>query len=462
MAVNLEIGGMSPFNCTGDITSIGPRWKRWKTAFQFFVEGKGVKDAKQKRSLLLHSAGIDGQEIFATLPDPGLLMAGETIYGKALRMLDAHFTPLVNIPFEWHVFCQMLQEESETVNQFVMRLRRQAENCMFEEQKEEQIWDQVVDKFWSRKLTLDQALSIARSSEAADIQAQKIESGNGSKVEPSGRINSVSGERHGRCYRCGNEGHFARDKICPALEATCSKCHIKGHYADRCKTKPSKYRVPEAESSRKKGKGGDPEAAKSAKKGKGRGRHQRSNKQRVDCVEDDDEYAFPVFSECVLSVDGGTVQLKAGGAIIKGVLIDSGASCNVVDKDTWEDLRSQGIKCKSEKGTQKLLPYGSAEPLSTLGKFCTSVQLDDHAVEAEFVVIRGKRRPLLGRETAVQLGVLKLGPQVNSIDTALRVKFKECFEGIGKLRGYQAKIYVDPEVPPVAQNPRRVPFSLRE
>ena len=143
------------------------------------------------------------------------------------------------------------------------------------------------------------------------------------------------------------------------------------------------------------------------------------------------------------------------------MLIDSGASCNVVDKDMWEDLKSQGIKCKSEKGTQKLFPYGSAEPLSTLGKFRTSVQLDDHAVEAELVVISGGR-PLLGPETAVQLGVLKLGPQVNSIDTALRVKFKECFEGIGKLRGYQAKIYVDPEVPPVAQNPRRVPFSLRE
>ena len=160
----------------------------------------------------------------------------------------------------------------------------------------------------------------------------------------------------------------------------------------------------------------------------------------MDRVEDDDEYAFPVFSECVLSVDGGTVQLKAGGAIIKGVLIDSGASCNVVDKNTWEDLKSQGIKCKSEKGTQKLFPYGSAELLSTLGKFRTSVRLDDHAVETEFVVISGKGRPLLGWEMAVQLGVLKLGPIVNSSDTSLQVKFKACFEGIGKLRGYQAKI----------------------
>jgi hypothetical protein len=31
----------------------------------------------------------------------------------------------------------------------------------------------------------------------------------------------------------------------------------------------------------------------------------------------------------------------------------------------------------------------------------------------------------------------------------------------GHLKDYQAKIYVDPEVKPVAQNPRRIPFTLR-
>ena len=63
MAVNIEIGGIQPFDCKGEITSVSPRWKRWRKSFQFYVEGKGIKDANQKKFLLLHCAGADVQEI---------------------------------------------------------------------------------------------------------------------------------------------------------------------------------------------------------------------------------------------------------------------------------------------------------------------------------------------------------------------------------------------------------------
>ena len=41
-------------------------------------------------------------------------------------------------------------------------------------------------------------------------------------------------------------------------------------------------------------------------------------------------------------------------------------------------------------------------------------------------------------------------------------KFPECFQSLGKLKGYQVKIHVDETVTTVAQNPRRIPFSPRE
>ena len=69
----------------------------------------------------------------------------------------------------------------------------------------------------------------------------------------------------------------------------------------------------------------------------------------------------------------------------------------------------------------------------------------------------------MGRKTAMELGVLRLGLGVNTVNTPdIDEKYKACFEGVGKLTDYQVKIHVNKEVNPVAQHPRRVPFSLRE
>ena len=63
----------------------------------------------------------------------------------------------------------------------------------------------------------------------------------------------------------------------------------------------------------------------------------------------------------------------------------------------------------------------------------------------------------------MELDVPRLGPQVNAVSTPDHVdKYKACFDGVGKLTDYQVKIHVNKEVNPVAQHPRRMPFSLRE
>lgn len=104
MAVKIEFGNIQPFDCTDHPTSVGPRLRRWKRSFEFFLEAKGITRDAQKQALLLHCTGQDVQDIFVTLSDPGPAPEEETQYAKAMRLLDAHFLPQVNIPFERHQF----------------------------------------------------------------------------------------------------------------------------------------------------------------------------------------------------------------------------------------------------------------------------------------------------------------------------------------------------------------------
>lgn len=70
----------------------------------------------------------------------------------------------------------------------------------------------------------------------------------------------------------------------------------------------------------------------------------------------EDEYAFVVNVKKLEAENGSeTVDLLLGGVVVRNVVLDSGSSCNIVDQKTWEELKSNSIKCKSEKSTQKLL-----------------------------------------------------------------------------------------------------------
>ena len=231
------------------------------------------------------------QELFETLQDPGPPAdAGEDNadeYQKALRTLDAHFSAQLNEPYERHVFRNLKQEEGETVDQFISRLRRQAENCNWDN-ADEPIRDQVIDKCRS-----------------ADLSGK---------------------EAKARCYRCDREGHLSLDSCCPARNAECQMCHKIGHFAKVCQTKTvirNKEFSPRDVPNKR-----------------------RSN---VNSIDDDklraesDEYAFTVGGGNA----GGTINVLVRGISV-GMLIDSGASTNVIDKGTWEELKSRRLNANPE------------------------------------------------------------------------------------------------------------------
>ncbi|CAG2242358.1 unnamed protein product [Mytilus edulis] len=176
---------------------------------------------------------------------------------------------------------------------------------------------------------------------------------------------------------------------------------------------------------------------------------------------DDEEYVFSMIGVNQINSVCDNIVVNIGNVNLK-MIIDSGASCNIMGINLWNYLKDNHVKCVSSKSTKSLFAYGSEEPLKIAGIFTATVQCNNRTLnDIEFVVIEGKGQALLSRNTAEQLGVLQLVHSVSEPGT-IKDKYPECFTGVGKLKSFQLQIPIDPDVEPIIQPMRRVPFNLRD
>ncbi len=157
--------------------------------------------------------------------------------------------------------------------------------------------------------------------------------------------NNVSGRcGRGRCFNCNRTGHFAKDTICPARDEKCNECGIHGHFSVCCRKKNSK----------------EPQERN----------QERDESRKAYQVDEEDnqrtreEYAF-VIEEGQSSA--GEITLMVGGVQLDGVLIDSGASCNVIGYETWSNLKKKNIIASQQNQRRSCLPTARRNPLKLLG-----------------------------------------------------------------------------------------------
>ena len=178
-----------------------------------YATRKGVSNDTQNRALLLDVAGIGVQEIYFTLDGED----GDASFEATLKVLDDHFVPRANIPFERHLFRQISQGIGETIDQFVCRLRQRATTCDYGANEDDYLLDQLIDKCYSSHLrwkflekegtvTLDELLRVARSEEAVHRQLKQY-----CTDQADNQVNAMSGKLVGNknprkgqaCFSCG-------------------------------------------------------------------------------------------------------------------------------------------------------------------------------------------------------------------------------------------------------------------
>ncbi|XP_071504784.1 uncharacterized protein [Diadema antillarum] len=265
----------------------GPQWTKWLSRFERLMVALDISSAKRKRALLLHYAGPKVDEIFDTLQNVG----DDDDYDKAVDALNKYFQPKSNSMYEVYIFRQGKQEQTESLDQYVTRLRMLAKNCKFPDTDRE-IMAQVIAHCQSPKLrrqalskgddlTLTKLLDIGRALEASEAQARAFESSDTThnavnatrgrslqrnrgrrppRANKSSQFRSYKqdGQKQhvhnqnatrpqttpkpsGTCYYCG--GPYPHQTSCPAAGKQCKACNKMGHFAKVCRSSSRRGKI---------------------------------------------------------------------------------------------------------------------------------------------------------------------------------------------------------------------------
>ena len=303
----------------------------------------------------------------------------------------------------------------------------------------------------SKPHSLQEALDYARAQELSDKQVKRIEleqqsKGNITEEELNrislGRQNNSTGVKKEYYFCGGTFPHLGGKKKCPAWGKKCTTCGKMNHFAKCCmhKGKVNKGIV-------------------------------KTVRQEV--LSDSSD----VESLCGIE-EVGAVESKQNSRPVRSikiencevqVLIDTGATVNVMDESIFQQLFAN--KVKLQKSTSVLRSYQTNEnpsrPLTVMGKFDAVIESNTKIIPATLDIIKGNTtmEPLIGFQNAESLGLVVITNAVQTdpetFTSRLLEEYADLFQGIGKMEGVEVDLHVDRAVTPVVQPHRRILFSVR-
>ena len=192
-----------------------------------------------------------------------------------------------------------------------------------------------------------------------------------------------SRQKNGKCYNCGGS-YPHKNSDCPAKGKTCNNCGKANHFAKICYSRSHSVRKP----------------TKYSKK------HVNPVSKQPGCEvqstsDSDCDYLYAFDnkdqSRTLITAKVNDFQCK--------LLVDTGASVNVLDEATYNSLP---FTTKLGKTSVKIYPYNSHSPVELLGKFQATVETKNRITVATFYVTKGTSGSILGCDTSHELGLVTL------------------------------------------------------
>ena len=341
----IDMPAPPPFKVIGENTNLAKSWELYLKRFDYYLNASGVTKDDQKKAMLLHLAGEEIQDIFETLGNINDLNFGE-VKGK----LSDYFKPQKNVAYERHAFWSCKQDKDEKMDNYIIRLKKMAISCEYtDDSVNDMIRDQIVDSCYStelrkkflkeKELTLTKIQEISRASDLAELHSTKMDQTKGASQETEYAYKTERSKPPKKqyqprlqqqkatsrklklvCFRCGYDGHSGY-KCLRSRNVVCSVCHKKNHFSHMCRSK-SKQKVNYVD--------------------------ENSEIHEENSSADENEEISGINHVFQVSDSNPNIDILIEGKSIK-VIIDSGASVNCMDKDTFNSVKISSTKLEKIK-----------------------------------------------------------------------------------------------------------------
>ncbi|XP_075553490.1 uncharacterized protein LOC142586122 [Dermacentor variabilis] len=152
------------------------KWKPYLIKVEAYFEANAIEDSTKKRALLVAALNTHTIQVLAGKVAPRKPNA--LTYEEVVEVLSEHYSPKRHEITESYKFFSRCQAEGEPVNEFLVDIRRIADNCNFGSALDRMLRDRIVCGIRSgalqkqllaqRELTLEDAEAMALAAEAAD------------------------------------------------------------------------------------------------------------------------------------------------------------------------------------------------------------------------------------------------------------------------------------------------------
>lgn len=312
------------------------------------------------------------------------------------------------------------------------------------------------------QFSLQEALLFAKTESATQEQLKILR--NEETAPPSETVNQIQNKPKTlrplrSCGRCGLSHDLNN---CRAKNSTCYLCGKTGHFARLCKGRRQpnpqynggrpRYDFQKNRFQRENINSNGQPRNRVARQHKQYSPERNQNNHSTMLVEHNNSSEEDVF--CVNEVSHPTSLITSFiGGVEVTAMIDSGCHYNLINESNWEIMKSKGVRISNmSKNSDKTFNGYGGNRLEVLSMFTASIQVRDTKLMAKFYVIKGEGKILIGKKTAINLNILRLGTDVNLV---ANTRFP-------KIKGVIIDIPMKSHIKPVIQPYRRVPVALEK